>query len=51
MVLNVVKLIVITCISLLSPLEKGCGPLIEQTLIPFTQGYFVPIQVCLTLAL
>ena len=27
---------------LLSPLEKGRGPLFEGTWIPFTQGWFVP---------
>ena len=28
-------------ISLLSPLENGYGPLIEQTWVPFTQRCFV----------
>ena len=32
----------ILTISQLSPLEKGGGPSIEQTWIPFTQGCFVP---------
>ena len=32
----------IFAISLLSPLWKGLGPSFEQTLIPFTQGCFVP---------
>ena len=28
--------------ELLSPLRKRCGPLLEQTSIPFTKGWFVP---------
>ena len=35
----------IFAISCLSPLGKGCGPSLEQTWIPFTQGWLSPTLV------